>query len=62
VPFSAVWSDNGSRLSIEWSNFSISSGVIENYYILKIDGGQNGVKNYVGEYLEADVCVIFIAR
>jgi len=58
---SAYWSDGGSRLSIEWSGFSISSGEIKNYYILTISGGQSGVKNTANEYLKEDVCVIFIA-
>jgi len=58
---SAYWSDGGSRLSIEWSGFTISSSIIENYYMLKVSSGQNGVKNRVNEYLEEDVCVIFIA-
>jgi hypothetical protein len=61
LPVSAYWSDGGSRLSIEWSSFTISSGDIKNYYILKVGGGQNGVKNQANEYLEGDVCVIFIA-
>ena len=62
VPISAFWSDGGSRLSIEWSGFSISSGDIENHYILRVGGGRNGVRNQANEYLEEDVCVIFIAR
>jgi len=61
VPISAYWSDGGSRLSIEWSGFTISSTYIRNHYMLKISGGQNGVSNQANEYLEADVCVIFIA-
>jgi hypothetical protein len=60
-PVSAYWSDGGSRLSIEWSGFTISSGDILNYYILKVGGGQNGVKNNLNEYMEEDICVIFIA-
>ena len=62
LPFSAYWSDGGARLTIEWSGFSVSSGDIINYYLLKISGGQNGIKNGANEYLETDVCVIFIAR
>jgi hypothetical protein len=61
MPISAYWSDGGSRLSIEWSGFSVSSGDIKNHYILTVSGGQNGVKNQANEYMEADVCVIFIA-
>jgi len=61
VMISAFWTDGGSRLSIDWSGFSISSGDIKNYYILRITGGQNGVRNQANEYLEEDVCVIFIA-
>jgi hypothetical protein len=61
VLISAYWSDGGARLSIEWSGFSISNGDIKNYYRLSINGGQNGVKNQANEYLQEDVCVIFIA-
>jgi len=57
---SAYWSDGGSRLSVEWSGFSISKGDIKNYYMLKVGGGQNGIKNQANEYMENDVCVIFI--
>ena len=60
TPISAYWSDGGSRLSIEWTDFSISSVNIKNYYMLKISGGQQGVINQANEYLEEDVCVIFI--
>ncbi|GHV96649.1 hypothetical protein AGMMS50293_29690 [Spirochaetia bacterium] len=59
---SAHWSSGGSRLSLTWNNFSISSAGIENYYILKIGGGTTGVTNQASEYLKEDVCVIFITR
>lgn len=58
---SAYWSYNGSVLSIEWSGFSVSSGDIKNHYILRVDSNQNSVRNQANEYLEEDVCVIFIA-
>jgi hypothetical protein len=61
-PISAYWSDGGARLAVEWAGFSIStSSDIKNYYMLKVGGGQGGFKNQANEYMEADVCVTFIA-
>jgi hypothetical protein len=58
---SAVWSLANTCLTLTWETFTITSMPIENYYILEIGGGANGVKNIAGEYLEEDVCVIFKA-
>jgi hypothetical protein len=56
---SAVWLDSGSRLVLEWENFTRTSGTIQYYYRIKITGGQRGAVNQAGEYLEEDIWAVF---
>jgi hypothetical protein len=60
---STVWNEPGYQLKLTYQDFTSSTFAgIDNYYILEIKSGSNNVINNSEEYLEDDVCVIFISR
>ncbi|GHV89516.1 hypothetical protein AGMMS50268_00190 [Spirochaetia bacterium] len=61
ILLSAVWLNSGSRLVLEWENFTRTDGVVQYYYQIKITAGPRGAVNQAGEYLEEDLWVVFRA-
>ncbi|MDR0443084.1 MAG: Ig-like domain-containing protein [Treponema sp.] len=56
---SARWTEPGFILTLTYDGFTKSTTAITNYYLLKILGGTNGIKNEAEEYMQEDVCVNF---
>ena len=55
---SVSWDNiNGSKLFITAKNFSKSHNSVSVYYQITITGGEGGIKNSSGEYLEKSICV-----
>lgn len=50
--------DGNRALILHWRGFSVSSPEVNNYYRLKIAGGDSGIKTSVGNYLKEDVWLI----
>jgi hypothetical protein len=59
VLISSFWDDSG--VTLTWQGFTKTTASIEYFYIMTVKGGDGGVINGAGEYLEEDVCVVFRA-
>lgn len=56
---SVRWNQTGNIVQFSLSNFSVGAADVPIYYQISINGGENGVINSAGEYLEENVCVTF---
>ena len=53
------WNPTGNKVYFSLSHFSVGTQEIPIYYQILITGGENGVINAAGEYLEESLCVTF---
>ena len=51
------WNSIGDTVSFYLSNFSVGTESLPVYYQISITGGENGIVNSAGEYLEESLCV-----
>lgn len=56
---SVKWNSLGDKVIFALSNFSIGTAETPVYYQISITGGENGVINSAGEYMEENLCITF---
>jgi hypothetical protein len=57
VQIKSSWNNTGTILTLTWENFTPSTASVRTYYSFKLTGGNGGLTNGRGEYMEKDVCV-----